>query len=73
MTSFMNQVALITGCGNPNGIGFNTAKCLLSSGCKVIITSTTERIFDRVKELNNEFAGNISHLFITHFFNFLLI
>ncbi len=62
MMSFINQVALITGCGNPNGIGFNTAKCFLSSGCKVIITSTTERIFDRVKELDNEFAGNISHL-----------
>jgi 3-oxoacyl-[acyl-carrier protein] reductase len=43
--------ALITGCGSPTGIGFATAKRLRLAGCDVAITSTTDRINERVTEL----------------------
>jgi 3-oxoacyl-[acyl-carrier protein] reductase len=45
------RTALITGCGSPTGIGFATARRLRDAGCHVVVTSTTERIFDRVAEL----------------------
>lgn len=46
-----NQVCLVTGVGNPSGIGFGCAKQLGLAGGTIIITATTERIYDRVKEL----------------------
>src|SRR5581483_1229078 len=45
------RVALVTGAGAANGIGFAAAKLLAAAGAKVAITSTTKRIFDRLKEL----------------------
>ena len=42
---------LVTGAGDPNGIGFATAKMLISLGASVFITSTTGRIFERAAEL----------------------
>lgn len=45
------QVAVITGAGSPSGIGFASALRLASMGACVVITSTTDRIFDRVEEL----------------------
>jgi len=45
------RTALITGAGNPSGIGFSSAKALGAAGYRVGITSTTDRIWDRVKEL----------------------
>jgi 3-oxoacyl-[acyl-carrier protein] reductase len=46
------RVALVTGAGSPSGIGFWCAKRLLNAGNGVMITSTTERIFERVAELS---------------------
>lgn len=54
----MSRVALITGCGSPTGIGFATARRLRGADCRVVITSTTQRIHDRARELNAEFGGN---------------
>ena len=54
MRSFVNfdgQVALVTGAGSSAGIGFAAAKILGELGAKVAITSTTDRIFERVREL----------------------
>lgn len=54
MKSFINfegQVALVTGAGSDAGIGFAAAKILGELGAKVAITSTTDRIYDRVREL----------------------
>jgi 3-oxoacyl-[acyl-carrier protein] reductase len=43
--------ALVTGAGSPDGIGFAAAKLLRERGHDVAITSTTERIHDRAREL----------------------
>ena len=45
------RVALVTGAGSPEGIGFATARLLAEMGAAVLITSTTDRILDRAAEL----------------------
>ncbi len=45
------KVALITGAGSRQGIGFATARLLAQQGSKIAITSTTERIHERAREL----------------------
>jgi 3-oxoacyl-[acyl-carrier protein] reductase len=54
--NFSGKVALITGAGSPQGIGFATARLLAQQGSKVAITSTTERIEERARELAGEGA-----------------
>jgi 3-oxoacyl-[acyl-carrier protein] reductase len=54
--NFAGKVALITGAGSPRGIGFATARLLAQQGSKVAITSTTERIEERARELAGEGA-----------------
>jgi 3-oxoacyl-[acyl-carrier protein] reductase len=46
------RVALVTGAGAANGIGFATARVLGREGARLAITSTTERIHDRAAELD---------------------
>jgi 3-oxoacyl-[acyl-carrier protein] reductase len=46
------QTALVTGAGSPQGIGFAIARRLHSAGFHVSITSTTDRINDRARELD---------------------
>ncbi len=48
---FEGRVALVTGAGSADGIGFAAAKLLVEAGAKVAITSTTKRIQERLKEL----------------------
>lgn len=48
------RVALVTGAGAADGIGFAAAKLLAAAGAKVAITSTTKRIFERLEELPTE-------------------
>ena len=50
-TRFLNRTALVTGAGSDSGIGFAAARTLGLGGAKVAITSTTDRIFQRVSEL----------------------
>jgi 3-oxoacyl-[acyl-carrier protein] reductase len=45
------RVALVTGAGSPDGIGFATARLLGQQGFDIAITSTTGRIEDRAREL----------------------
>lgn len=45
------RVALVTGAGSAAGIGFACATALAGHGCAVVVTSTTDRIHDRVEEL----------------------
>jgi 3-oxoacyl-[acyl-carrier protein] reductase len=50
----MARIALVTGCGSAHGIGFATARALGRRGVALVVTSTTERIHDRVAELRAE-------------------
>ncbi len=45
------KVALVTGAGSPNGIGYATARRLAALGADVAIVSTTRRIHERAGEL----------------------
>jgi 3-oxoacyl-[acyl-carrier protein] reductase len=45
------RVALVTGAGSPDGIGYATARRLRALGASVAIVSTTRRIHDRATEL----------------------
>lgn len=49
--SLEDRVALVTGAGSPSGIGFASARLLGELGAKVMVTSTTDRIVNRVAEL----------------------
>lgn len=51
MTEHRQRVAIITGAGSPRGIGFAAARLLGARGTRVVVTSTTDRIFDRVAAL----------------------
>jgi 3-oxoacyl-[acyl-carrier protein] reductase len=45
------KVALVTGAGSPDGIGYATARRLRALGANVAIVSTTRRIHERASEL----------------------
>ena len=47
------RVAVVTGAGSPDGIGFATARMLAGLGAAVMITGTTARILDRASELGS--------------------
>ena len=49
---FEGQTAIVTGAGSAAGIGFAVARALLACGASVTITSTTERIQERARELD---------------------
>jgi 3-oxoacyl-[acyl-carrier protein] reductase len=51
--------ALVTGAGSRTGIGFATARLLTEMGASVVITSTTDRIHERVRELRTAGAEAI--------------
>jgi len=46
------QTAVITGAGSAEGIGFAVARRLHAAGVRVVITSTTDRVHSRARELN---------------------
>jgi 3-oxoacyl-[acyl-carrier protein] reductase len=46
------RTALITGAGSPAGIGFAAAEALGRAGYRIALTSTTDRIHDRVRTLS---------------------
>jgi 3-oxoacyl-[acyl-carrier protein] reductase len=50
--SFSGRVALVTGAGSPDGIGFASARLLAKEGAHLVITSTTGRIHERARELS---------------------
>jgi 3-oxoacyl-[acyl-carrier protein] reductase len=52
MAKLTEQVAIVTGAGSRKGIGFAIARRLHSAGLHVAITSTTERIHERARDLD---------------------
>lgn len=57
MTGVEKRVALVTGAGSAEGIGFAIARALLAGGAKVCVTATSGRIHDRARAL-----GCMSHI-----------
>lgn len=45
------RVALVTGAGSPNGIGYATARALGLAGCRVVLAGLSARVHDRVGDL----------------------
>ena len=62
MAGVMGRVALVTGCGSAGGIGFAVARALAGAGARLAITSTTDRIKERVAELGGLHAGFVADL-----------
>jgi 3-oxoacyl-[acyl-carrier protein] reductase len=58
----LSRTAVVTGAGSPEGIGFAIARRLHAAGYHVAITSTTDRIHDRARELDA--AGNRVSAFV---------
>jgi 3-oxoacyl-[acyl-carrier protein] reductase len=56
------RVALVTGAGSPDGIGFACARALAALGATVHVTSTTDRIHDRATELGSGSHGVVADL-----------
>src|SRR6202162_5363462 len=56
------QTAVITGAGSAEGIGFAIARRLYAAGVRVVITSTTDRIHARARELNPGGEGVLSFI-----------
>ena len=56
MFDLTNKVAVITGSGSVSGIGFATAKLLAKAGANIMVSSTTDRILERVQELREIFG-----------------
>jgi 3-oxoacyl-[acyl-carrier protein] reductase len=48
---FTDKVCLITGAGSKSGIGFSTAQVIGKLGAIVLLVATSERIYERAKEL----------------------
>jgi len=46
-----SQVALVTGAGSADGIGFHAARLLAAAGATVVLSSTTDRVHQRADEL----------------------
>ena len=52
------QVALVTGAGSAQGIGYAAARALAAQGVTVVLSSTTDRIAERCEALRAEFGGD---------------
>lgn len=46
------QTAIVTGAGSAEGIGFALARRLRAAGIRIVITSSTDRIYSRARELD---------------------
>ena len=62
MPGVLGRVALVTGCGSEEGIGFAIAKLLIDAGAMVAVTSTTRRIMDRQRQLGQRSLGIVADL-----------
>jgi 3-oxoacyl-[acyl-carrier protein] reductase len=59
---FAGRIALVTGAGSASGIGFAAARILGGEGARVAIASTTDRIHERVAELEREGIAASGHV-----------
>ena len=57
LARFADRVAIVTGAGAPDGIGFAVARDLVAEGARVVLGATTERAHDRAAELGDSAIG----------------
>lgn len=57
-----DRVALVTGTGSPEGIGFAAARIMAERGARLAIVSTTERIHERALEIGDAASGFVCDL-----------
>ncbi len=62
MDTLSGQVALVTGAGSEQGIGFATARALAAAGASVVIVATSERIHDRALAIGAAAYGVVCDL-----------
>lgn len=62
MSGFDGKIALVTGAGSADGIGFAVARALAAAGARVAITATSARINDRLAELGDGHAAFVADL-----------
>ncbi len=63
MFSLQGKVALVTGAGAVEGIGFASAKALKDCGAELWISSTSDRIYERAQEIGaHGFVGDLSNV-----------
>jgi 3-oxoacyl-[acyl-carrier protein] reductase len=62
MIDLTGQMALVTGAGSAEGIGFACARQLARCGARVAVVSTTDRIRTRAAELGEDALGLVADL-----------
>src|SRR5580704_11849480 len=62
MATLRGQTAVITGAGSAEGIGFAVARRLHAEGVRIVITSTTDRIHARARELDADGEAVLSFI-----------
>ena len=62
MGRFDDRVAIVTGAGSPDGIGFAVAKALAAEGAGVVLGATSDRVHERAAELGAVAVGVIADL-----------
>jgi 3-oxoacyl-[acyl-carrier protein] reductase len=72
MAGVLDRIALVTGAGSAEGIGFASARALAAGGARVALTSTTKRIFERLETLGAGHAAFTADLTIAEDVNELI-
>jgi 3-oxoacyl-[acyl-carrier protein] reductase len=62
MGRFDDRVAVITGAGSADGIGFACARGLVAEGARVVLGATSERVHERAAELGDDAVGVVADL-----------
>ena len=62
MSRFADRVAVVTGAGAPDGIGFAVARHLVGEGARVVLGATSERVHERAAELGTAAIGVVADL-----------
>jgi 3-oxoacyl-[acyl-carrier protein] reductase len=62
MGRFDDRVAVITGAGSADGIGFACARALVAEGARVVLGATSDRVLERAAELGDDAVGVVADL-----------